>query len=369
MKKSAADIIQNLAVQLPDLLKTYSVPGVSIAVFTNETHHSCFAGRISSESDKNVDHTSLFHACSMSKLVTSLMVLKLVEQGRLELDTPVNQYLKNYSLDYHPELACSGLKADVTLANLLNHSAGLTDHCDGFGPLVEGDTAPDIDDILSGQTRYNPEKLVVSSEVGARLCYSDAGYCVIEKVLSDMTGLSFKALAKELIFDPLSLTLSCFDYSYVFNQVQIDNACDDVSNVAVGHDKTGKVIAQKRATYPYLASAGLWTTSHELNQIMVALSQGLIGYGRLGISSTLLKRMINPEGPETWSGLGVFVQKDEKQTLIFSMGWGVGFQCKLVSDLTENKHIVVLTNSDPGCDQDNALTGKLIQLIKKEVSF
>ncbi len=369
MKHQLASKLSELHLRLPKLLSEFHVPGVSYAVYEQDTIYSFSAGNSDAQMARNVDEETLFHACSMSKLVTSLIVLKLVEQGVLDLDTPVNDYLKGWSLGLHESLISSGMDnnaPDVTLIHLLNHSSGILDHDSAFGPLEHGDSVPSILEILSGMTSYNPQPIQVQTQVGSDFSYSDAGFCVIEKLLCDVTGKTFNELAHTLIFNPLALPLSTFRYANEFNQKQSSTCAeDDLSNIACGHNKAGELILQQRATYPYLASAGLWTTAKELCQLLLSVSQAIKGEGSLGIPPHLMARMINPEGAEDWAGLGVFVQKENELTQIFSMGWGLGFQCKLVSNLTQGYGIVVLTNSDPGCDQNSALSGKLISELKE----
>jgi len=369
MKHQLTSELSELHLRLPKLLTEFHVPGVSYAVYEKQTIYPFSAGVSGAKKDHKVDQDTLFHACSMSKLVTSLIVLKLVEQGVLDLDVPVNEYLKNWKLSLNETLISQYNESDVqdvTLIHLLNHSSGILDHGDAFGPLGPHDSVPSILSILTGMSSYNPQPIQVNTQIGSAFSYSDAGFCVIEKLLCDVTGKTFNELAHVLIFDPLALPLSTFRYANEFNQKQSSTcADDDFSNIACGHNQAGEIISQQRATYPYLASAGLWTTAKELSQLLLSVAQAIKGEGALGIPPHLMARMINPEGAEDWAGLGVFVQQEDEITHIFSMGWGLGFQCKLVSNLTQGYGIVVLTNSDPGCDQNSALSGKLISELKE----
>jgi len=369
MKHQLTSKLSELHLRLPKLLSEFHVPGVSYAVYEQDDVYSFSAGNSGARLTHKVDEDTLFHACSMSKLVTSLIVLKLVEQGVLDLDAPVNEYLQNWKLSSNETLISQSTKSDVqdvTLIHLLNHCSGILDHGDAFGPLEVHDSVPSILSILTGKSSYNPQPIQVETQVGSAFSYSDAGFCVIEKLLCDVTGKTFNELAYTLIFNPLALPISTFRYANEFNQKQSSISVDDnVNNIACGHNKAGELIPQQRATYPYLASAGLWTTAKELCQLLLSVSQAIKGEGALDISPHLMARMINPEGAEDWAGLGVFVQKENEVTQIFSMGWGLGFQCKLVSNLTQGYGIVVLTNSDPGCDQNSALSGKLISELKE----
>ena len=141
---------------IPERMKHFNIPGVSITYFNNaEIAWSKHFGSLEAGTDKAVGENSIFHACSISKMVTALCVLKLAQDGVLDLHRDVNEYLK---LRKVPDSSFTDEKK-VTLTNLLAHQAGFYD-CEGsFGPYKHGDDIPKAIDILKGTTRYNPEEV------------------------------------------------------------------------------------------------------------------------------------------------------------------------------------------------------------------
>ncbi|MCP4415434.1 MAG: beta-lactamase family protein, partial [Chloroflexi bacterium] len=292
----------------------------------------------------------------MSKLVTAMTVLELVQEGIVTLDEEINQKLSSWKM---PENALTQKKG-VTLRHLLSHQAGIIDPDDGFIVYQGEDPLPSLLDILQGITKYNAKPVQVEYLPESKFVYSDAGYCVIEQLLIDVTGKPFAELAQNLIFEPLGMRNSCFQHAFEFI---------DTPHIAVGHDKDGAVVAEKRATYPYLAAAGLWSTPADLGLLLVELNHLLNGNGKLQISPSLAQKMLTPQGCAEWAGLGMFLGGKETQTRLTSYGWGVGFQCMLAAYPHFGAGVVVMTNSEPGFHQEKALTGELVRGVEREYAW
>ena len=129
----------------------YHVPGVSVAYFDKAEIqlNKCF-GKLESGTDKAVDEKTIFHACSISKMVTALCVLKLAQDGILDLNWDANKYLTSWKISDNAFTA----QTKITLSHLLSHQAGFYD-CDGsFEPYINGDPIPKTLDILGGTTCY-----------------------------------------------------------------------------------------------------------------------------------------------------------------------------------------------------------------------
>jgi Beta-lactamase len=105
-------------------MKALSVPAVSIAAIRNGTIDWARAYGVSSAQSEPVSTETLFGAASISKPVTALGVLKLVEEGKIDLDTNVNQYLKQWKIPDNQFTA----NQKVTVHELLNHTSGIGTH-------------------------------------------------------------------------------------------------------------------------------------------------------------------------------------------------------------------------------------------------
>jgi len=220
----------------------FNVPGLSVTYFSNgEIAWNKHFGTLEKGTDKTVNKNTIFHACSVSKMITALCILRLVQDGKLDLHKDVNDYLKLWKIpdnDFVNEVK-------ITLANLLAHQAGFYD-CEGsFCPYKKGDSIPKPIDILKGLTSYNPEEVHVKYAPETDCEYSDAGYCVMSQVLEDVFGETIPQVAKRFIFEPLGLTRT------FFWEMGKDSYCGiSMLDCAVGHDNDGEIVEEVRAVYP-----------------------------------------------------------------------------------------------------------------------
>ena len=339
---------------IPERMKHFNIPGVSITYFYSaEIAWSKHFGALEAGMDKAVNENSIFHACSISKMMTALCVLKLAQDGALDLHKDVNEYLTSWKV---PDSKFTDEKR-VTLANLLAHQAGFYD-CEGsFGPYKHGDDIPKAIDILKGITRYNPKEVKANYVPETDCEYSDAGYCVVSQVLEDVFGKKIPQIAKELVFDPLGLKSTFF--------WEIGKDVPDgivLADCAVGHGNSGEIVDEVRAQYPNIEGAALWTTTNELARIVIDITKSYNDAGGLILSRETAELMLTPYGRSDDTGLGVFLDKDKNgEPFFFSQGWGIGMQCKLRAYYKKQSGVVVMTNSEPGVEQDAALVGEIIE--------
>ena len=130
---------------------------------------------------------TLFQAGSVSKSVSAVGIMRLVQEGRLNLDENVNNVLRCWKVPDTPLTA----KQPVTLRELLSHTAGTTVH--GFWGYERGKTLPTIDQVLDGSPPANSAPIRVDLQPGAQYSYSGGGYLIAEKLLLDTVHQPFAA--------------------------------------------------------------------------------------------------------------------------------------------------------------------------------
>ena len=324
------------------------VQGLSCAVVKQgEIHWAKQYGVLDFSSQVPVSVETQFNACSMSKLVTSMLVLVLVGQGRLDLDEDVNRYLVSWKMPVNQY----SVEQAVTLRHLLNHQSGIVDGSDSFGPLAVVDQPPSALDILQASGPCNPKPVQSEHTPGSKFEYSDAGYCVIEQLLIDVTGQPFEQLAQRLLFTPLGMGNSHFQLS--------DHYPEDRAMVSA-HDKQGQLITGA-TVYPYSCGSGLWATPRDLCLLAIELGLQLQGEGKFAVPGALATQMLDGQGAEPWAGLGVFLDTDMQQLNISSLGWGAGAQSMLLAFPYLNAAIVVMINTDLCTHQHKAIICELIR--------
>jgi hypothetical protein len=142
------------------------VPGVSIAVIHDGAIQWARGFGVARVGGPPVTAKTLFQAASISKPVTALAVLRLVQAGKLDLDTDVNGYLKSWKI---PENTFTE-EHPVTLRELLTHSAGVTVH--GFPGYASGAPIPTLTQVLNGTPPANSPAIRVDTTPGTAWRYS-----------------------------------------------------------------------------------------------------------------------------------------------------------------------------------------------------
>jgi CubicO group peptidase (beta-lactamase class C family) len=180
---------------------------------------------------KPVDIETLFQAASISKALTAVGAMSLIEQGRLSLDTDVNLHLKSWKV---PENQFTRTEK-VTLRRIMSHTAGLTVH--GFAGYAEGAKLPTIPQVLDGLKPANNAAVRVDVVPGTIARYSGGGTTVMQLVMTDVTGRDFPNLMQELVLSKAGMSRST--YAQPLPQALRSNA-------ASGYQDNGKPVEGKR---------------------------------------------------------------------------------------------------------------------------
>jgi len=333
---------------IEEQMKYYNVPGISIALLENgQISGTENYGLLEVESDRKVNENSIFSSCSISKFLTGMIAIKLIEEGLLDLDEDINTRLVSWKL---PENEFTKNKS-VTLRNLLSHQSGIKDPEGSFTELNSKINVPSMVELLEGKTPYCKAPIIVHCEPESEFHYSDAGFCVVQQLIEDVTEKPFYQVVNELIFKPLSMKNSHFDTTTMLEMDKKEFSC--------GHNKNGELVDGKYPIYPYPAASGLWTTSLDLARLVLELLNALKGESKISISERLAKEMISPQKGKSWTGLGVFLEDSERELKITSLGWGVGFQCMMVAFSNIEKGAVIMTNAELGVHQMEGIIGNI----------
>ncbi|MBQ3269929.1 MAG: GNAT family N-acetyltransferase [Oscillospiraceae bacterium] len=293
-----------------------------------------YFGTADREANIAVNGDTIFPACSISKFVTAICVMKLREQKMIDIDEPVNDYLGQWKL-CTPE----GSESDATVRALLCHTAGIRDGEAGFCGLRRGNPEIRLIDILEGRTAYNDRPARAEKPQGTAFEYSDAGYCVLQLMLQERMRMPFEDIARELVFDPLGLRDTFF--------ASPENAARFEGRVAAGYDEDGLPVPGKYLPVPDLAASGLWSTPKELLIIAKAFIGVLHGEDAL-LQAESAREMARPANDFPWTGLGVFTGGED---ILVAQGWGENGQCMMKMNTRTKRIAVVMANQNPGVDQ------------------
>jgi CubicO group peptidase (beta-lactamase class C family) len=189
------DLFRALDAKIRAGMAKYQIPGVAVGMLYHGREYVRGYGVTNVDHPTPVDGDTVFQIGSTSKTFTGTTVMRLVEQGKIDLDAPVRTYL--------PDLrtADPAVAARVTVRQLLNHSAGWLGDC--FTDHGRGDDA--LDRYVAGLVGV-PQL----TPVGEVFAYNNAALSVAGRVVAAVTGTTYEAAVRSLLIDPLGLGHSRF---------------------------------------------------------------------------------------------------------------------------------------------------------------
>ena len=258
-------------------LEKYKLAGFSLVVFQNyEIVYSNQFGVKSIDSKEKIDQNTAFSTASISKPITALLCFMLEEKGLINLDTPIDGYLKRWHL---PKSKFTENNSP-TWRQFLNHTAGTTQS--GFADYYEGDTIPTIKESLLGKIPRYDKEIDFLFTPGTGWAYSGGGYVIVQMALEDTFKKPIGELAKEYIFSPLGLKNT--------TMIQPDEK-GFPKNVALVHDENEKVIRTGLPITPQVGASGMWSTPIDLAKIAIEMQNALRNKNNKVISHDVAKKV------------------------------------------------------------------------------
>jgi CubicO group peptidase (beta-lactamase class C family) len=323
--------------KLVDRMKYYETPGVSIAVINNyKIEWARGYGMREAGSNEAVTPDTLFQAASISKPVTAMAALRLVQQGKLRLDEDVNKKLRSWRV---PENEFT-TNRKVTVRGILTHTAGF-DVLFYEGTPV-GEPLPTALQVLDGESPAPKPSIRVAYIPGSKTVYSGGGFLVLQQLLIDLTGKSFPQLMEELVLRPLGMKDSTFQQPLPENLQ---------SRAAAGNQR-GEPVKGKWLIKPNMASGGLWSTASDIARFVIESQKSRLGNSKKVLTKETANLMVPPLASQTSGGDGVSVKvrglglgvAGEDKSLRFSHGgYTSGYRCEMVG-FGNGQGVVVLTN-------------------------
>ncbi len=319
------EIAESLSAWLPAQLRELDIPGAAVAVVDGRsTVWEQTYGHIDGHGSRSVDGETLFLIRSISKSVTVLAVLMAVQDGVVQLDTPIGEYLPAFTVN-------SSFGGDpvgeMTLRHMLSSRAGFTHD-------------PPLDDRLYGPGYFDRYIESISDTwlrfpVGYRFAYSNYGFDLAAHILAVRTGRPFAEYVKEKVLDQIGMTSSSFDVEYIEQQ----------DNRALGHFQGGEVVPLR---FPEIASAGLYSSIRDMGRyVQFHLNRGVVD-GRRILRADLMEDahslQFPHQGQRTGYGLGLYRQVASNTYSIYVTGGGRGFSSLMILYPELDIGVALLTN-------------------------
>jgi CubicO group peptidase (beta-lactamase class C family) len=311
--------IAALQERVPELMSEATIPGLSLALIRDgRTYWTHAFGVRDVKTGMPVTEETIFEAASLSKPVFAYGVLKLVDQGKLDLDTPLSRYLPR------PYIEGDNRIDKITARIVLSHRTGFPNWRDAGHPL---------------KIYFTP---------GERFSYSGEGFVYLQKVVEALAGKPLNEYMNEAVFTPLGMASS----SYAWRP-------DYDSRTATGHDFSAKP-TDKRKPKDANAAWSLHTTAADYARFLEALIDGK------GLKPATLQELERPQvavDPECVSctdrtpkelsknvfwGLGVGIQQTRDGESLWHWGDNGAFKCSMLFYPKQKIGIVMFTNGENG---------------------
>lgn len=297
--------------------------------------------------------SSVSRTGSISKSVTALLMMRLVDQGVVGLDDPVRRYLPEIDGLTHRRLGAE----EITLRHLASHTAGIVREPDWPGSVV-GPIEAWEDRVLESipRTAYD-------SIPGARYQYSNIGFGMLGLALSRAAGAPFMELVRDEIFAPLGMTGSEFVVAGAPLEPRLA-AGYVYQNGSVSADAPAREHAGRGYKVP---NGGVYSTVADLGRFLGAV-QGVPGLGIITEASRAeMIEVQTPESPTRGYGLGLTVGYDRQGNRTVGHGGSVaGYNAYMAVDPEAGVGVVLLRNYSGGstnlADVANGLVAGLREL-------
>ncbi|MDC6386251.1 DUF4870 domain-containing protein [Flagellimonas taeanensis] len=336
------------------LMADAEIYGMAISIFNDNqpVYQRVFGYKDYPNKEVLTDSTNIYGA-SFSKAVFGILVMKLVEDGVIDLDTPLESYLPQRIYEYAPQTRWhddfSDLKEDslypkITARMCLDHTTGFKNY-----RWFEDD-----------------QKLKVNWEPGTKFGYSGEGLIYLQVVLEKLTGEGLEQLVQEHIFQPLGMENSAYEWKDRFNK-----------DFALGHNEKGESLKKDKDNEPRGAGT-LETTAEDYTKFLSAvLNQRLISkasYDQIFSPHIRIRSKKQfDEGESTITdkydninlgyGLGWGYFETPYGKAVFKEGHGSGFVHHSVLFPESGKGIMIMTNFERG----NSIFKELLEVTLQDV--
>lgn len=334
---------QILEREIPKLLEEHSVPGTAVVLIEDgEISWEGNFGLAETEDQRAVNENTVFNVASISKVVTAWGVLRLVEAGEIDLDTPVENYLKSWRFK-DPKFSTE----KITVRRLLSHNAGLS--MPSIPGFPKDRKLPTLKDTLSGNYEGSiyakpGSPVEILHEPGTKFAYSGGAFVLLQLMIEDVTGKKFDKYMRETVLKPLKMDSSEFGWR-------------ELENNAVPYQRSGK--PERIFRFTGTSGAGLYSTAANIARFVAANLSAKNGDepGRGILKQKTIDQMLrpvtkafDPSGVERGEvGLGFFLEREkEGRTFFHHSGGNAGWRARFIGAKEDGKAIVVLTNSDNG---------------------
>ncbi len=340
-------------------------------LFESYTHYNRFVGNVliaednkiiyeksfgyaDLEGQKKNNNASVFNIASLTKSLTAVGIMKLMENGEMTLETPISTYFPNFIPEYANQ---------ITIQHLLNNSSGIQANIGRVDDQGNG-LMPEINEISIGELFAKFKDAKLNFEPGTAYEYNNFNYLLLANIIEKVSGKSYASFMQEAVFQPAGMKNTA--------SATIAN----VSEMAHPYFGLGMDSFEKFST-PYhpswlMGAADVNSTAADLYKFMQALEKGILLES--ASVSQLYTRSQDMGVNKMASGLGWVVDQKEGEKWIYNSGLLPGYASMMGSLPEQNIKVIILSNAtsiNPVTDEfqgaisfvDGEITDKIVKLL------
>ena len=272
---------------------------------------------------------SQFRLASVSKQFTSVAVMKLKQEGKLDYDQKVSSILNDFPHD------------NITIKHLLQHTSGIADYIKIISQnyVPQNSTKRDIlgnNEILDIFYNSNPK---LKFQPGEKYEYSNTGYLVLASIVEEVSKQHFREFLKENIFDPLNMNNTLL---YSYKEGYDSDMPNRVFGYSLNEDKDGYEINDYHIVNDVRGDGGIYSTINDLFKWNMALLDYKVVPKKLLDEAWRVGTLNN--GEDFGYGYGWVIGESSKPKSVFHSGGWVGFVTYLYNEIDTKSGYVILTN-------------------------
>ena len=326
----SADKITKIETAISSFMSQQNIPGMSIAiVHEKQIRFQRGYGIADVENFVPAKALTVYRIASVSKSLTAVAAMQLVEKGKLDLDAPIQKYVKTFPTKNFP----------ITTRQLLAHLGGIRNYRPG-----EGERTNRYDTLTDALSIFKDDPL--DYEPGTRFAYTTFGYTLVGTIIEGASGMNFEDYMREHVFNAAGMTHTYVDDLYV-----------RILNRARGN--TPRVFGQLDGNYrnPVLMDSsykipggGILSTAEDLARFAIAVQNGSLI--KPETFAEMSRSQKTRDGRETGYGFGWYVGGSAGFSGDPESVWHGGVQPGFTSDLVllpkKGFAVVILTNLEAG---------------------
>ena len=272
---------------------------------------------------------SQFRLASVSKQFTSVAVMKLKQEGKLDYDQKVSSILNDFPHD------------NITIKHLLQHTSGIADYIKIISQnyVPQNSTKRDIlgnNEILDIFYNSNPK---LKFQPGEKFEYSNTGYLVLASIVEEVSKQHFREFLKKNIFDPLNMNNTLL---YSYKEGYDSDIPNRVFGYSLNEEKDGYELNDYHVVNDVRGDGGIYSTINDLFKWNMALLDYKVVPKKLLDKAWRVGTLNN--GEDFGYGYGWVIGDSSKPKSVFHSGGWVGFVTYLYNEIDTKSGYVILTN-------------------------